>query len=174
MQLTGPIDTAFKILFDYDGWPDDSQEATTLFEPHLQALGKHFEVIFKQHCGSAFGFKLESEWATVVRLMRDQPTRLTYRERWGKVATSKELGNAAKLLIEIEIAIVRDTSACERWFSLMNRLKDKRRNRLNTELLDDMMFICLHASRRMETLKAMCPAILEIWSESTDRYKKMD
>ena len=113
-----------------------------------------------------------SQWIEVVRLMRDQPTRLSYRGRWQKVATSKEIGSVAKLLIEIEIAIVRDTSACERWFSLMNRLKDKRRNRLNTGILDDLMFICLHAPRNLDQLKAMCPQILNLWSESTDRYKK--
>ena len=43
-----------------------------------------------------------------------------------------------------------DTSENERWFSLMNRLKSKWRNRLSQKLLNDLMFTCCHGPDKLE------------------------
>ena len=51
----------------------------------------------------------------------------------------------------------------------MKRLKSRLRNRVNTELLNNLMMICLHAPKDLKSLKCMLPAILDIWEASSKK-----
>ena len=62
-----------------------------------------------------------------------------------------------------------DTSCAERWFSLMNLIKDKRHSRMNTALLNDLMFICTHAPKSICQLKSVLIDILVLWEEESER-----
>ena len=114
-------------------------------------------------------YKLRRAWRSVVELVGDLKGKFQYSTVWQKVSESSEVGSAAKLLIDIDQATARDTSCCERWFSLMNRLKDKRRNRMNTEMLNNLMFLCLHAPRDIKQLQKCMPDIIKIWKEDSKR-----
>ena len=97
--------------------------------------------------------------------------RYKYNDVWQAVHKHNDTGEKAKLLIEIEIAFALDTACAERWFSLMAILKDKKRNRLDDDLLNKLMFICLHAPKSILALKAVVNDIILIWKENKDRYK---
>ena len=72
------------------------------------------------------------------------PSSFSYGDRWERALSSQEVGRVAKFLIESELDFAMDTSCAERWSSLMNLVKYKRRNWMNTALLNDLMFICTH------------------------------
>ena len=72
----------------------------------------------------------------------------------------------------MEIAIALDTAVAERWFSLMALLKDKRRNRMNKDVLNKLVFVCCHAPKSMLVSKTIVHDIRVIWLEAKDRYKK--
>jgi hypothetical protein len=110
--------------------------------------------------------------ATVVERRDGRWKRYTYNGVWQAVYQHNDIGEKAKLLIEIEIAFIMDTACAERWFSLMANLKDKKRNRMNDQLLNQLMFICLHAPKDILALKKIVNDIRLIWKASKDRYRK--
>ena len=167
LQLTDPVDIALRELFDYETWPDEVPIG--FFDNHLQTVSSHYKSFFTQHCGDKFIFKLKREWADLVKDVQNLAgvTKQSYELVWQKVAMSSSIGSAPKLLLEIEQSMSRDTSCNERWFSLMNRLKDKRRNRMSSEVMDDLMFICLHAPKSIHQIKPLLPNIIEIWKEQS-------
>ena len=67
-----------------------------------------------------------------------------------------EVGAVVRLLIGMEIAIALDTAIAERWFSLMALLKDKRRNRMNDDVLNKLMSVCCHMLRKHPCFKNYC------------------
>jgi hypothetical protein len=40
---------------------------------------------------------------------------------------------------------------------------------MNTEMLDNLMFLCLHAPKDVKQLKACMPAIIQIWKDDCKR-----
>ena len=130
---------------------------------------------FVREFGEGWFDDLLSEWRHVVQLVVDRREgrwrRYTYNELWQAVHKHNDTGEKAKLLIEIEIAFALDTACAERWFSLMAILKDKKRNRLDDDLLSKLMFICLHAPKSSLALKVIVNDIRMIWKENKDRYK---
>ena len=101
--------------------------------------------------------------------MEGLPTSLDYDERWQRALGSPEVGKSAKFLIELELDFAMDTSCAERWFSLMNLIKSKRRSRMNIQLLDDLMMICTHAPKSITQLKSVLLDILVLWEEESKR-----
>ena len=95
--------------------------------------------------------------------------RKSYNDLWQAVYQHAEVGALAKLLIEMEIAIALDTAVAERWFSLMALLKDKRRNRMNDDVLNRLMCVCCHAPKSILALKTVVNDIRGIWLGSKDR-----
>ena len=60
-----------------------------------------------------------------------------------------------------------NTRVNETWFSLMNRLKSKWRNRMSRQLLQDLMFICCHGSE--DLAKVDFEAALAKWKDLSER-----
>jgi hypothetical protein len=142
----------------------------------LGTFAKHYSVQFEREFGEGWFSDLLSEWRVVVQLVVERRDgrwkRYTYNGVWQAVYQHNDIGEKAKLLIEIEIAFIMDTACAERWFSLMANLKDKKRNRMNDQLLNQLMFICLHAPKDILALKKIVDDIRLIWKASKDRHRK--
>ena len=92
--------------------------------------------------------------------------KLTPKQMWVKVTSNEEypaLSRLMKLLLKVPL----DTSCCERWFSLMNRLKDKYRNRMSDVLLQNLMMICAHGPIHAKDFD-MAAAVTK-WKTQTSR-----
>ena len=137
-------------------------------EVHLGALSSHFKTIFERRFGANFLYKLEKEWRAVVIFVEGMSLSFDYAKRWQR-ALNSEIGKIGKFLIELELSFAMDTSCAGRWFSLMILIKDKRRSRMNTALLNDLMFICTHAPKSISQLKSVLIDILVLWEEESDR-----
>ena len=126
-------------------------------------------MIFTKQFGENFTFKLEKDWRAVVIFVEDLSSSLDYHDRWKRALNSLEIGKTAKFLIELELSFAMDTSCAERWFSLMNLIKSKRRSRMNTDLLNDLMFICTHAPKSISQLKSILLDVLVLWESESKR-----
>ena len=147
-------------------------EQPGLHHEHLDAFAGHYSKFFLELFGENWLIRLKREWRALLLYVRDLPWKSgTYAEIWQRIllASDSSVGAAAKFLVEIERSIAMDTSCAERWFSLMKRLKSRLRNRMNTELLNNLMMVCLHAPKDLKSLKSMLPAILDIWEASSKR-----
>ena len=173
MTLKGPVHKARADLFDYENW--DAEPTACFLTAELKIVSTHYAVIFTKYCGEDYFDKLVNEWSMVVSLVQANRKkcwrRHDYLEVWEAAYKHSTTGNTAQLLIEIEQSTALDTSCAERWFSLMARLKDKRRNRMNQELLSTLMFFCLHAPKDVYALKKIVDEVRIIWAKSKDRYK---
>jgi hypothetical protein len=170
-----PVHNARANLFDFENWPTDY--SADYFQPDLDTMLKHYHCLFLAAGGSSYPAKVRRQWRDAVGYVVDmQPgaRKLSFSDVWTKAHASDEVDSLAKLLIQIEIVFLIDTSAGERWFSLMNQLKWKRRNRLDDQVLNDLMFVILHAPKSIVELKKLCPEILRVWSELSvgGRYSK--
>lgn len=174
--LKGPVHEARATLFNYDDWLEAGDVAADFLHAELTTVAVHFSSHFDREFGSGWLDDLKSEWRAVVQLIVDKRDgrwkRHSYNDIWKSVLQHADTGKAAQLLIEIEMAIALDTACAERWFSLMAEMKNKKRNRMNDELLNKLMFICLHAPRSILALKEVVNDIRLIWKEGKDRYKK--
>ena len=174
--LKGAVHGARATVFDYDSWLDSDDLPANFLHKELETFAKHYSVQFEREFGEGWFSDLLSEWRVVVQLVVERRDgrwkRYTYNGVWQAVYQHNDIGGKAKLLIEIEIAFIMDTACAERWFSLMANLKDKKRNRMNDQLLNQLMFICLHAPKDILALKKIVNDIRLIWKASKDRYKK--
>ena len=86
--------------------------------------------------------------------------------------------------LEIVDAIYEYFRRCQRWRLRRVRVysplgdgstdvstTEQKRNRLDDELLNKLMFICLHAPKSILALKVIVNDIRMIWKENKDRYK---
>ena len=72
---------------------------------------------------------------------------------WGRLMTTLNSKFVhLSFFIGICLKVPLDTSCCERWFSLMNRLKSKYRNIMSQSLLRDLMFICANGPKLLKDL----------------------
>jgi hypothetical protein len=174
--LKGPVHEARATLFNYDDWLEAGDVAADFLHAELTIVAKHFSSHFGREFGSGWLDDLKSERRAVMQLVIDKRDgrwkRHSYNDVWKAMLQHADTGGAAKLLIEIKMAIALDTACAERWFSLMAELKDKKRNRMNDELLNKLMFICLHAPRSILALKEVVNDIRLIWKRAKDSYKK--
>jgi hypothetical protein len=174
--LKGAVHGARATVFDYDSWLDSDDLPSNFLHKELETFAKHYSVQFEREFGEGWFSDLLSEWRVVVQLVVERRDgrwkRYTYNGVWQAVYQHNDIGGKAKLLIEIEIAFIMDTACAERWFSLMANLKDKKRNRMNDQLLNQLMFICLHAPKDILALKKIVNDIRLIWKASKDRYRK--
>jgi len=69
-------------------------------------------------------------------------------------------------LIEIDCSITSQSACCERWFSQMNLIKTKGRNRLGRGLLEKLMMITINGP---EPKDVDFPAILKVWKDASTR-----
>ena len=75
--------------------------------------------------------------------------RKSYNDLWQAVYQHAEVGALVKLLIRMEIAIA---FVAERWISLMALLRDKRRNRMNDDVLNKLMSVCCYMPQKASLL----------------------
>ena len=169
MQLKDPLSKARRTLFSYEQWPSKGEMPLDYFDGALEAIVEHFQVGFQDVFGGNAMFKLKKQWREVVKFVQQLPASVVYANKWARVILHEDTGVVAKFLIELELQWAMDTAACERWFSLMNRLKDKKRNRMSMSLLNDLMFFCLHAPRSFDQLKSVLNDILDIWQSESKR-----
>ena len=170
LTLPGPLHGARRELFDYDSWPEEYEAG--YFEPHLKQMAKHYEFMFKLWCGDQYLAQLLRQWRSVVLYVLEQKKhwkKLGYKRVWQKACLSDDMEPAARLLLKIEHSTALDTSCVERWIGLMGRIKAVRRNRMCLDVLNDLMFIRLHAPRCMLQLKELCPQIIQIWEAASKR-----
>ena len=169
LDMQDPVSLSRKKLFDYAKWDKKADRETDYFEGALQTISAHFNVLFERKFGKNFLYRLERDWRTAVIFVESLPSSFSYDDRWERALSSQKVGRVAEFLIELELDFPMDTSCAERWFSLMNLVKDKRRNRMNTALLNDLMFICTHAPKSISQLKSVMIDILVLWEEEPER-----
>ena len=126
MQLKDPLSKARHTLFLYEQWPSKGEMPLNYFDGALEAIVEHFQAGFQDVFGGNAMFKLKKQWCEVVKFVQQLPASVVYANKWARVILHEGTGAVAKFLIELELQWAMDTAACERWFSLMNRLKDKR------------------------------------------------
>ena len=78
-----------------------------------------------------------------------------------------------KYLSCIHLCLCLSTVWCDRGFSLMNNIKIKSRNRMNTETLDDRMMICSNgpavSAQNTKEIDEMVDVVFEHWSQTLTR-----
>ena len=76
-------------------------------------------------------------------------------------------------LLQICLKVPLDTSCCERWFSLMNRLKSKYHGRMSHILIRNLMCICANGPKKLADVDV--PAAIAKWqlNSTWGRYMGM-
>ena len=148
LKLDGPVHQAQRVLFDYDTWPGEYD--ADHFRASLKSIAEHYDFIFKLWHGDLYMVQLIRQWKDVALYVLDNKKhwpKLGYRGVWKKVMLHADTGPVAKLLVEIDGAIALDTSCVKMWIGLLGRVKNSRRSRMSGCLLNNLMFIRLHAPR---------------------------
>lgn len=123
---------------------------------------------------------VQTEWSTWKALvLRDHKTlkagglhTLKVHHLWQRLVTTfDDRLTFLTFLIKICLKVPYDTSCCERWFSLMNRLKSKYRNRMSQILIQNLMFICAHGPKKLVDLDV--PAAIGMWRNNSKRGRYM-
>ena len=107
------------------------------------------------------------QWKERIRIDHDDKKTMglhtrTVKKLWSHfIKKSEGMYPVFSFFMRLLLSVPIDTSCCERWFSLMKRLKNKMRNRMNQELLRNLMCICLHGPKDVRDFDAM--AAVQEW-----------
>ena len=133
-----------------DDWP--SKNARGVFDP------KDMFVKLRVQFG---------QWKERIRIDHDDKKTMglhtkTVKKLWSHfIKKSEGMYPVFSFFMRLLLSVPIDTSCCERWFSVMKRLKNKMRNRMNQELLRNLMCICLHGPKDVRDFDAM--AAVQEW-----------
>ena len=167
VRLKDPVHEARASIFNYDGWLEGADLPADYLHAELGVYAKHYNNHFTREFGDEWFDDLLSEWRLVTQTIIDRRDgrwkRYSYNDLWKAVYLHSDTGPKAQLLNEIEMAFAIDTACAECWFSLMANLKEKKRNRMESKLLNKLMFICLHAPKIILALKTIVNDILGLF-----------
>ena len=167
VRLKDPVHEARASIFNYDGWLEGADLPADYLHAELGVYAKHYNNHFTREFGDEWSDDLLSEWRLVTQTIIDRRDgrwkRYSYNNLWKAVYLHSDTGPKAQLLNEIEMAFAIDTACAECWFSLMANLKERKRNRMESKLLNKLMFICLHAPKIILALKTIVNDILGLF-----------
>jgi len=160
IPLKGPVHEARDTIFNHKNFPlkkwppkDDSERSKLqeFGDKEIKTLVVHFQQFWDLEAAGCDDIAhlveaVQQEFAELKIMNARDPKlqELSPKQFWSKIFTEKkEDYPRLHTLVNVERKLPLDTSECERWFSLMNRLKTKWRNRLSNAALNDSMTICL-------------------------------
>jgi hypothetical protein len=155
----------FKI-FDPSNWPigGDCSTITLYGEEELSRILYHFRSLFTDEISK----QIEEQW---LRLKLFVCERILLHERnfhtlWPRIATQENRFANIMKLISLVSLLPMSTAACERGFSMMNRIKSDGRSRMGSTTLNSLMCISIDGPS-LESFDAQ-PAVNQ-WSSEVRR-----
>ena len=110
--------------------------------------------------------QLEEEWKDYLNLVRLASRRpQSFTELMSRLRTGRKRFPLLYLLAQIVDGLPAHTACVERGFSLLNRLKDKKRASLDGDSLQDCMAICSNGVPLEEWSKTDALKAITVWSE---------
>ena len=182
--MTGVLHDNMNTLLNVPAYPiNDHQAMLDHGQEAIAELARHFHHFFK-FGRRADGIesveemipKLQLQWTCVMRAVRKDAYALkrkglhTYQPSELIAHINLKLGHLYPelcFLLKVCVKVPLDTSCCERWISLLNRLKSKTRNRLSNTLLQNLMFICANGPANLKGLPVQ--AALKKWRAGQKR-----
>ena len=158
-------------IFNPITWPEDLEdfgdaEIATLasaFKDHLVRVAPKREGELDEQPDE----QLREEWEDWLDLVGPSARRpKSFRELMGRLCDGRARFPLLHVLLQIVDVLPSQTATVERGFSLLNRLKDKKRVALEEDSLQDLMAVCSNGASLKEWSHADAIKAITLWSQT--------
>ena len=131
--------------------PPNRNNALTYGQKEIQSLAKRFDLN---------PLTASNEWVNLLTSMIEQDAQCKYAQEpetfWPYFLTRKDIvwGETIKRLIRIVLVLPTNSADAERSFSVMNHIKNDRRSRLSTQVLDHLMRLRINGPKSLHRFPA--------------------